>query len=155
MSGAQAANTWCATNLNGLHFSGVEGRITWSPKSSQTIHFGWTQLFGAQNPLPGIRSEYALNYPVANVHASWRAAMKYGIAITNEVAIAKPYQQPGNAPFNANAYPVWNATVTRDQWKLRPYLRLTNLSNTGYQQIVGVPMPPRTIMGGFVIQLGD
>ena len=155
MSGAQAANTWCATNLNGLHFSGVEGRITWSPKSSQTIHFGWTQLFGAQNPLPGIRSEYALNYPVANVHASWRAAMKYGIAVTNEVAIAKPYQQPGNAPFNANAYPVWNATVTRDQWKLRPYLRLTNLSNTGYQQIVGVPMPPRTIMGGFVIQLGD
>jgi len=155
VDGEQAANTWCATNLNGLQFSGVEGRVTWIPSSSQTIHFGWTELFGAQNPLPGIRSEYALNYPVANLHASWRAAMKYGIAVTNEVAIAKLYQQPGNAPFNANAYPVWNATVTRDQWKLRPYLRFTNLSNTGYQQVVGVPMPPRTIMGAFVIQLGD
>lgn len=81
--------------------------------------------------------------------------MKYGIAITNEVAVARLYQQPGNAPFNANAYPIWNATVTRDRWKLRPYLRLANLSNTGYQQIVGVQMPPRTIMGGFVVQLGD
>jgi outer membrane cobalamin receptor len=154
-NGVQAANTWCATNLNGLHFSGVEGRITWIPKSSQSIHFGWTQLFGSQNPLPGIRSEYALNYPVVNVHASWTATMKFGVSITNEVAVARPYQQPGNAPFNANAYRVWNATVTRDRWKLRPYLRLTNLSNTGYQQIVGVTMPPRSIMGGFVVQLGD
>jgi iron complex outermembrane receptor protein len=155
INGAQAANTWCATNLNGLHFSGVEGRITWNPRASQSIHFGWTQLFGSQNPLPGIRSEYALNYPVVNVYASWTAAVKCGMAITNEVAVARPYQQPGNAPFNANAYPVWNATVTRDHWKLRPYLRLTNLGNTGYQQIVGVTMPPRAIMGGFVVQLGD
>jgi iron complex outermembrane receptor protein len=31
---------------------------------------------------------------------------------------------------------------------VRPYLRLLNLSNTGYQEIVGVPMQGRTIMGG-------
>jgi iron complex outermembrane receptor protein len=154
-NGAQAANTWCAANLNGLHFSGVEARVTWIPRASQAIRLGWTELFGSQNPLPGIRSEYALNYPVVNVHASWTTAVKYGIAITNEVAVARPYQQPGNAPFNANAYPVWNATVTRDRWKLRPYLRLTNLSNTDYQQIAGVQMPPRTIMGGFLVQFGD
>ena len=153
--GVQAADTWCATNLNGLHFSGVESRLTWIPRASQTIHIGWTQLFGSQSPLPGIRSEYALNYPVVNVHAEWTAAIRYGIAVTNEVSIARPYQQPGNAPFNANAYPVWNFTATRDRSKVRPYLRLTNLSNTGYQQIVGVPMPPRSIMGGFVVQLGD
>ena len=51
-------------------------------------------------------------------------------------------------------YPVWNATLTRDAWKLRPYLRLTNLSNTGYQEISGVNMPPRTIMGGVAVQSG-
>lgn len=155
VDGAQAADTWCAQNLNGLHFSGVDGRITWIPKSSQTIRVGMTELFGSQTPLFGIRSEYALNYPTVNVHASWTAAIKYGIAITNEVAVARLYQQPGNSPWNDNAYPVWNATVMRDQWKLRPYLRLTNLSNTGYQEIVGVTMPPRTIMGGFAVQFGD
>jgi iron complex outermembrane receptor protein len=51
-------------------------------------------------------------------------------------------------------YPVWNSTVTHDAGKLRPYLRLTNLSNTGYQEITGVSMPPRTIMGGVALQLG-
>jgi outer membrane cobalamin receptor len=155
INGTQAADTWCASNLNGLHFSGVSTHLTWIPRPSQAIRVGWTQLIGSQNPLPGIQSEYALNYPVVNVHASWRATMKFGIAVTNDVAVARPYQQKGSAPFNANAYPVWNATVTRDRWKLRPYLRLTNLSNTGYEQIVGVTMPPRTIMGGFVVQLGD
>jgi iron complex outermembrane receptor protein len=42
----------------------------------------------------------------------------------------------------------------RDAWKVRPYLRLTNLSNTGYQEIGGVNMPPRTIMGGVAVQIG-
>jgi hypothetical protein len=31
---------------------------------------------------------------------------------------------------------------------MRPYLRLANLSNTGYQEIVGVAMPGRSITGG-------
>jgi hypothetical protein len=31
--------------------------------------------------------------------------------------------------------------VDRDAEKLRPYLRLANLSNTGYQEINGVAMP--------------
>ncbi len=65
---------------------------------------------------------------------------------TNAVQIAERYQQ--------TVYPVWNATLTHDTGKLRPYLRLTNLSNTGYQEISGVNMPPRTIMGGFALQLG-
>jgi hypothetical protein len=38
--------------------------------------------------------------------------------------------------------------------KLRPYLRFTNLSNTGYQEITGVNMPPRTIMGGVAVRIG-
>jgi iron complex outermembrane receptor protein len=50
---------------------------------------------------------------------------------------------------------VWNATVMHDAGRLRPYLRLTDLSNTGYQEISGVNMPPRTIMGGVALQFGD
>jgi hypothetical protein len=29
-----------------------------------------------------------------------------------------------------------------------------NVSNTGYQEITGVNMPPRTIMGGIAVQVG-
>ena len=39
---------------------------------------------------------------------------------------------------------VHDAAVVRDAGKLRPYLRLANLSNTGYQEINGVAMPGRS-----------
>jgi iron complex outermembrane receptor protein len=140
------ANIWCATNLNGLRFAGVETRLTWIPKKSQTVRIAWTGLHGGQNALHGLESEYVFNYPVQNIHASWSSALGRDFVLTNAVQIAERYQQ--------TVYPVWNATLTHDTGKLRPYLRLTNLSNTGYQEITGVNMPPRTIMGGVALQLG-
>ena len=139
-------NIWCADNLNGLHFAGVETSFTWIPKKSQTVRVEWTALHGAQTALHGLESEYVFNYPVENVHASWTWAMGHDTVLTNAVQLAQRYQQ--------TVYPVWDATLTRDAWKVRPYLRLMNASNTGYQEITGVNMPPRTIMGGIAVQLG-
>ncbi|MGO8756495.1 MAG: TonB-dependent receptor plug domain-containing protein [Terracidiphilus sp.] len=140
------ANTWCAANLNGLSFAGAEATLTWIPKKSQTVRIAWTGLHGAQSALHGLQSEYVFNYPVENVHASWRWTMGRDIVLTNAVEVAERYQQ--------TAYPVWDATLTRDTSWLRPYVRFANLSNTGYQEISGVNMPPRTIVGGVAIQIG-
>ena len=140
------ANIWCADNLNGLGFSGVETRLTWIPKKSQIVRIAWTGVHGAQSALHGLESEYVFNYPVQNIHASWSSALGRDFVLTNAVEIAERYQQ--------TVYPVWNATLTHDMGKLRPYLRLTNLSNTGYQEITGVNMPPRAIVGGVALQLG-
>ena len=140
------ANIWCADNLNGLHFAGVETSFTWIPNRSQTVRIEWTALHGAQTALHGLESEYVFNYPVENIHASWSWAMGHDIVLTNAVQLAERYQQ--------TVYPVWNATLTRNAWKVRPYLRLMNASNTGYQEIGGVNMPPRTIMGGLAVQIG-
>jgi iron complex outermembrane receptor protein len=147
-------NTWCAVNLSGLHFAGVESSATWAPAKGHQVQAAWTVLIGAQPPLNGLQSEYALNYPVENLHVTWTAALGHGLTVTNSVAIAKPYQQPGNPPWNANPYPVWNAALTRDAGKIRPYLHLGNLSNTGYQEINGVAMPGRSITGGVSLWLG-
>jgi len=46
------------------------------------------------------------------------------------------------------AYPLWDVTLARNEGAIRPYVRLLNLSNTGYQEIMGVPLQGRTIMGG-------
>jgi outer membrane cobalamin receptor len=140
------ANIWCAANLNGLGFSGVESRLTWIPKKSQTVRIAWTRVHGAQSALHGLESEYVFNYPVQNIHASWSSPLGHDFVLTNAVEVAERYQQ--------TVYPVWNATLTHDMGKLRPYLRLTNLSNTGYQEITGVNMPPRAIVGGVALQLG-
>ena len=84
----------------------------------------------------------------------WTVALKHALTVTNSVAIAKPYQQPGNPLWNSTPYPVWNAALTHDSGKIRPYLRLANLSNTGYQEINGVAMQGRSITGGVSLWLG-
>jgi iron complex outermembrane receptor protein len=147
-------NTWCAVNLNGLRFAGVESSATWLAAKGQKVQVAWTQLFGAQPLLNGLQSEYALNYPVEDIHATWTAEVWHSFTVTSSVAVAKPYQQLGNPPWNSNAYPVWSAALAQTSWKLRPYLRLGNLSNTGYQEIRGVAMPGRSITGGISLWLG-
>lgn len=138
---------WQAANLSGLHFTGVESAMTWVPARSQSIRIAWTGLSGAQSALHGLQSEYVFNYPVQNIHASWTAAFGHNFAVSNTVQIAQRYQQ--------SVYPVWNAAITRPQGRFRPYLRLGNLSNTGYQEISGVNMPGRSITGGLALSFGQ
>jgi len=140
------ANIWCADNLNGLQFAGVESMLTWIPNRNQTVRIAWTGVHGAQSALHGLQSEYVFNYPVENIHASWRWALGHDFAITNEVQIAQRYQQ--------TVYPVWNVEVTHAAGRIQPYVRLTNLSNTGYQEITGVNMPSRAIVGGLAVRIG-
>jgi iron complex outermembrane receptor protein len=128
--------------------------MTWIPAKRHTIRIAWTGLAGAQPSLNGLQSEYALNYPVDNIHATWTVLLGRGLSLTNAVQIAKPYQQLGQPSWNASPYPVWNASLTHDNGRLRPYLRLGNLSNTGYQEIDGVAMPGRSITGGVTLWLG-
>jgi len=143
---ASPAQKWQAVNLNGLRFSGVESTFTWIPTQSQTVRVAWTALHGAQSALNGLQSEYVFNYPVQNIHADWSIAFRHAFAITNALQLAQRYKQ--------TVYPVWNVALTHDAGKIRPYIRLTNLANTGYQEITGVNMPSRAITGGFAFQLG-
>jgi iron complex outermembrane receptor protein len=110
------------------------------------VRISWTGLHGAQGALNGLQSEYIFNYPVQNIHAAWTVALGRVFAISNSVQLAQRYQQ--------TVYPVWNTALTHDSGRIRPFLRLSNLSNTGYQEITGVAMPSRSITGGFALQLG-
>lgn len=141
-----ATQKWQAVNLSGLRFAGVESNLTWIPTQAQAVRISWTGLQGAQSALNGLESEYVFNYPVENLHASWSVALGHALAISNSVQLAQRYKQ--------TVYPVWNAALTHDSGRIRPYLRLGNLSNTGYQEITGVAMPGRSITGGFALQLG-
>jgi len=140
------AQKWQAVNLNGLRFSGVETNFTWVPAESQSVHIAWTALHGAQTALSGQQSKYVFNYPVQNIHADWSITFRHAFAVTNAVQLAQRYQQ--------TVYPVWNLSLTHDAGRVRPYVRVMNLSNTGYQEITGVNMPSRTITGGLAFQIG-
>ena len=143
---ASSGDLWHAANLNGLRFIGAESSLTWAITESQSVRIAWTGLHGAQSALHGLQSEYVFNYPVNNLHATWTAALGRVMTIRNMVQLAQRYRQ--------SVYPVWNVWVTHASGRIQPYLRLTNLSNTGYQEIEGVPMPPREIAGGIALQFG-
>ena len=143
---ANSNDLWNAANLSGLRFLGAESSLTWAVTESQTVSIAWTGLHGAQSALEGLQSEYIFNYPVENVHAAWTAPLGHIVTVTNMVQLAQRYQE--------SVYPVWNVWITHPTGRIQPYLRFTNLSNTGYQEIEGIPMPPREIVGGFAVQLG-
>jgi iron complex outermembrane receptor protein len=53
--------------------------------------------------------------------------------------------------FQQTAYPVWDVSVVHEHGRFQPFLQMTNLSNTGYDEIPGVPMPGRAFLGGIKI----
>jgi iron complex outermembrane receptor protein len=124
-----------------VRFAGVESALAWQPKRNQSFHFSWTLLSGAQAALHGLQSEYIFNYPVNNANAEWTGVVGAGLVVRNRVGITQRYRQ--------TPYPVWDASVAREKGWLRPYLRISNLSNTGYEEITGVRMQGRSLVGGF------
>ena len=138
-----AAQPWQASNLPGLHFTGMEAALDWHASSSQQVKLSWTLLAGAQSALHGLQSEYIFNYPVNNGRVEWAWNRWPSLLLESRLGVAQRYQQ--------KPYPVWDASIAREVGRLRPFLQMTNLSNTGYEEVVGVRMPGRSFVGGVEI----
>jgi iron complex outermembrane receptor protein len=48
---------------------------------------------------------------------------------------------------------LWDLAITKQFQHVRPFLQLSNLANTSYQEIAGVAMPGRSILGGVEVLL--
>ena len=142
---ANPSERWHASNLTGLRFAGLEGTLTWQPVRNQTVKLGWTGISGAQAALHGLQSEYVFNYPVNNASVEWTGELAGKYLVRTGIQIAQRYHQ--------DPYPVWDTEMARERGHIQPYLRISNLSNTGYQEIAGVPMPGRSITGGIQLVL--
>ncbi|MHB8303659.1 MAG: TonB-dependent receptor plug domain-containing protein [Acidobacteriaceae bacterium] len=136
---------WHATNLNGLTFAGTEASLIWHASASQQLNLSWTWLDGAQSVLHGLQSEYVFNYPVNNAVFNWYASAGRWVMINTRVEVQQRFQQ--------TAYPVWDCSLVHEHGRVQPFLQMTNISNTGYDEIVGVRMPGRAFIGGVKIWL--
>ena len=143
---ASENDLWQATNLSGLRFTGIEGSMIWQPASSQQIKFGWTALSGAQHALHGYESEYVFNYPVNNASAEWISRFYPGYMLHTRLGVTERYQK--------DPYAVWDISLARARGRVHPYLQMTNLTNTAYQEVLNVPMPGRAFTGGIELWLG-
>jgi iron complex outermembrane receptor protein len=142
---ASPADPWQASNLAGLHFAGAESAVDWRVSRTSQVKFSWTLLTGAQSALHGLESEYVANYPVNDARAEWRWTPTHSLLFESRVGVVQRYQQ--------TAYPVWDESLAREAGRVRPYLQLTNISNTGYDEILNVRMPRRGLVGGVEIAI--
>jgi outer membrane cobalamin receptor len=141
-----AAQPWQAINVQGLNLSGAETSLRLRLTSTQELRLSYTAVQAGPAPA-GIISLYAYNYAAQNAIFGWTGQLPgpRGRQITahTQVDVVQKTGRP--------AYPLWDVGLSRNTGRVRPYLRLLNLSNTGYQEIPGVPLQGRTVMGGMEV----
>ncbi|MGH9517251.1 MAG: TonB-dependent receptor plug domain-containing protein [Terriglobales bacterium] len=131
---------WQASNIGKLEFTGVENVVRLRLSKTEEFDFSETWLHGTEPPSPGVISKYVFSYPSHRAVFAWLGSFKNAIALRSRVGITQRFER--------GAYPVWDFAATRTSGRIRPYLELSNLSNTGYEEIPGVSMPGRSIIAG-------
>ena len=139
------ADIWRATNFQRLRFTGVETGLQARFRSSHVVTLDYTGLRGAQQAVAGLVSRYTFNYPSHYGVAGWQAALPGGLITRARLgAVARYARDP---------YAVVDVYAARARGRLHPFVHLTNLSGTRYQEIFGVPMPGRAILAGVEIRI--
>jgi outer membrane cobalamin receptor len=137
------AEPYQAVNIQNLNITGAETTLRLRLTTTQNLQFSYTAAHAASPP-PNLISEYAYNYAAQNAIFAWNGILpgKIGNQINahTQVNVIQRTQH--------TAYPLWDVALSRNTGHLRPYLRLLNLSNTGYQEIPQVPLQGRTIIAG-------
>jgi len=140
-----STDVWRATNIQRLHFQGVEAAVKTKVKQSQDVDLRCTVMRGFRDQLGDLQTLYVFNYPVYSGVASWQASIPHGLVARSRLGVLKRY---GRDPYG-----LWDLWLARDAGCIHPFLQLTNLTNTSYQEIAGVPMPGRAIVAGVELVL--
>ncbi len=134
-----------ATNLSNFRFTGWENAADWRVNDANEIKASWTLLTGAQSVLGGLQSRYVFNYPVNNASLVGTHTWSAGYLLETRIGVTERYQQ--------SPYAVWGLAFAKENGRLRPYVRLSNITNTGYQEVEGVQMPGREVVAGLELSL--
>jgi iron complex outermembrane receptor protein len=131
---------WQALNIDSLNFTGIESSLRLAVSRSQSVDFRYSWLSGTEDTVPIGETKYAFNYPTDSGVVSWQANLAGQVTLRARMGVLERRQQSPYALLNIDA------AYTRG--RVHPFLRLSNLTNTSYQEIPGVVMPGRTVMGG-------
>jgi len=128
-----------AENIGRLNFTGVEASFE-VRLQGQRIDVAYTGLYGAQSLPSGFQYEYVSNYPSNDAVVRWQGKLPGNFVARSRIGVVKRY---GRDP-----YALWDASIGHEFKNVSAHLALSNLTNTGYQEIVGVAMPGRSIVFG-------
>ena len=136
---------WRATNFQRLHFTGVEAGITARVHRIHVLDFRYTGLHGAQDALAGIFSKYTFNYPNHIGVAGWQAALPGGFIARARLGAVQRYAR--------DPYALLDFYFARSAGRVHPFVQFTNMTGSTYQEIFGVAMPGRGVVGGVELAL--
>jgi iron complex outermembrane receptor protein len=126
---------WRALNIQNLDFTGVEASLRVG-----TIDVRYTGLRGVQDTIAAGFTKYTFNYPTHSGVVNWQAALAGGVVLRTRLGVL---DRRGRDP-----YALWDVYATRSKGAVHPFVQVANLTATSYQEILGVQMPGRTVMGG-------
>ena len=129
-----------ATNTGSLAFTGAETALHLRLPASQQVDVAYTGIHASRSAPPGLISAYVFNYAAESGSFAWSGIIARQVIARTQVAVVQR--------ANRTAYPLWNVAAARNTGRVRPYLRVDNLSNTSYQELPGTPEPGRSITGG-------
>lgn len=131
---------YTATNFDNLTFTGVETGVAWDSRSGQHVAVTFSGLHGV-NGSPDIEeAKYTFNYPVQSAVVEWRGFIGKRVIGRTRLGVVERLER--------NPYAVWDASASYARGRVRPFLQLTNLTNADYQELPGIVMPSRAIVGG-------
>lgn len=138
-----------ATNFQHLRFTGFEGGVEWQPRSGEQVSVQYSGLSGQRSIEAGAISRYVFNFPIHNGVVAWQGPLLRGALMARmRAGVTERYAR--------DPYGIWDASVARSRGRVRPFLQFSNLTATTYQEIAGVVMPKRTVIGGVELRLyGD
>jgi outer membrane receptor protein involved in Fe transport len=149
-----------AQNIHDLSFTGAEVTLRCQLPHRQRFELSYTGIHGSAAPLPGLIYRYVFNYPVNEGVATWWSRIPGGFDSRFRVAAVQRYQA-ANTPLQG-AYPLVEWTVGREFQYLKPYVQLTNLTDTKYHELLttnaagtapaGLPMPGRGFIAGLEVR---
>jgi iron complex outermembrane receptor protein len=135
---------WQAANFDRVNFTGADASIKIRAAKTQWVDLRATAIHGAQDSLGGLESQYVFNYPIVNATAAWNATLPGGFIARTRVGVLKRFER--------STYGIWDVYIANRRAEFHrswsPFVQLTNLTATQYQEIPGVAMPGRAILGG-------
>lgn len=134
---------WRALNIQNLNFTGVEASLRWAPAPSHTIDIRYTGLRATQDTVPLGFTKYTFQYPKHSGVAAWQASLPRGFLFRARVGVR---DRLGKDP-----YALLDVYAASSRGRVRPFLQMTNMTGSSYQEIPGVRMPGMTVLGGVEI----
>jgi iron complex outermembrane receptor protein len=131
---------WQALNIDSLNFTGVESSLRVALPKAQNLDFSYSWLLGVQDTVPIGYTKYTFNYPTDSGVVAWQGGIRDRFLFRTRVGVLNRRER--------DPYALWDIYAAMPKGPVHPFVQISNVTSTSYQEIQGVVMPGRTVVGG-------